>query len=108
MLAAGKMDRRILIESRSVARSASGEETETWSTFATVWARFQPMTGREFYSAGGSQNVPAETARFTVRYLDGVTAQHRIVHGSKTWNIRNVAEIGRREGLEITAEAVAQ
>lgn len=108
MLAAGKMDRRIVIESRSVARSASGEETESWSTFATVWARFQPMTGREFYSAGGAQNVPAETARFTVRYLAGVTPQHRITYDGKVWNIRNVAEVGRREGVEITAEAVAQ
>lgn len=108
MLAAGSLDRRIVIESRSVTRSESGEETETWATFATVWARKQPMTGREFYSAGGAQNVPAETARFTVRWLTGITAQHRVVEGGKTWNIRNVAELGRKEGLELTAEAIAQ
>lgn len=108
MLAAGRLDRRIVIESRSVSRSESGEETETWATYATVWSRKQPMTGREFYSAGGSQNVPAETARFVVRYLAGITAQHRIVEGGKTWNIRNVAELGRQEALELTAEAIAQ
>lgn len=105
---AGRLDRRIVIEARSVTRAESGEEVESWAALATVWAQLLPMTGREFYSAGGAQNVPAETARFRVRWLSSVTPQHRIQADGKTWNIRNVAEIGRREGLELTAEAIAQ
>ncbi len=108
MLSAGKLDRRISIETRSVTRSASGEEVEAWATLATVWARVQPIGGREAYSAAAGQIAPTETSRFTVRWLASVTLQDRISYNGKTWNIRNLAELGRREGLEITAEAIAQ
>lgn len=108
MIAAGKLDRKITIERKTVTRSGSGEPNETWSTLAIVWAHKLPMTGREFYSAAGAQLVSEETARFRIRWLAGLTAQDRILEGTKVWDIRNVAELGRAEGVELTAQAVAQ
>lgn len=108
MLAAGKLDRRITIERRSVTRSTSGEESESWATLAEVWAHKLPITGREFYAAGAAHVSSEETARFRIRYLAGLSAQDRIVEGGKTWNVVNVAELGRADGVELTAQAVGQ
>ena len=107
-LAAGTLNRRVTIEALTPSRSASGEVVESWGTLATVWARVLPISGREFYAAAGDQMAHAETARFVVRWLAGVTPRDRLEYDGKTWNIRNIAELNMREGLEITAEAVAQ
>lgn len=108
MLAAGRLDRRITLQRKTVTRSASGEPSETWATLAAVWAHKLPMTGREFYTAAGAQIASEETARWRIRWLAGLTVQDRILEGAKVWEIRNVAEIGRAEGVELTAQAVAQ
>lgn len=108
MLAAGKLDRKITLQRKTVTRSDSGEPSEAWNTHAVVWAHKLPMTGREFYAAAGAQIASEETARWRIRWLAGLTVQDRILEGAKVWEIRNVAELSRREGIEITAQAIAQ
>lgn len=75
--AAGALDQRITIESKTVARNAIGEETETWSTFATVWAQYRPVRVNE--RVMGAQLGAEFDAVFRIRYFAGVDAEMRVV-----------------------------
>lgn len=99
---AGELDRKIVIETLTPARDAYGATVDTWGTFATVWAKRKDLRGDEYFSA---QQVNARVdAIFTIRWLSGVLPTMRIAHDGQYWDIRNINELGRREGLEIYAE----
>lgn len=68
--------------------AGTGEITDTWTLFADVWANVRPASVREFIAAGISASKV--TAAVTVRYLAGVKASMRIVHGDRTYNIEGV------------------
>lgn len=108
---AGKRDRRIKIERYTTTQNGLGEEIETWSALATVWANVVPISDGERIEA---QQVNASiSTRFTILYstdVDDVNPKDRIEYpvGSGTYyDIYGVKELGRREGLEITATAPA-
>jgi len=100
----GKLDRRVTIESVTLAADGYGGQVETWALLATVWAQVVPLTGRELFQA---QQVNAEAeARFRIRWRSDVTPKMRIKHDGDTYEVLYVAEIGRREGLDIMTKAV--
>jgi len=104
MIAAGELDQRITLRRATVVTNDLGEDIETWSDYATVWAARAEVSNRERFAA---QQVGAElVARFRIRYSPRVAAlspQDRLVAGGAEHNITGVALIGRREGFEITA-----
>jgi SPP1 family predicted phage head-tail adaptor len=103
----GKLDREITLEFKTPGQSGSGEPTETWGTPATVWAAVRPLSGREYYAALGAQIVAEETLVFSIRHRTDVRpGTTRIQYESRTYNIRRVAEVGRRDGLDIFADTV--
>ena len=105
---AGALDRRITIERYGVTYNADNEPTEAWTTLATVWASIQ-------YASDGEKVRAAEvgatvSVRFQIRYsstVKDVDAKDRILYDGKTFDIVGVKELGRREGLEISAAAAA-
>lgn len=99
---AGQLDRRITIETPTGTQDTFGEFTETWATFATEWAQYEPLKGREQLDA---MQVNADLqARFRIRYRSDITTKMRIVNDdSLTYGIEAITQIGRREGLEILA-----
>ena len=100
---AGDLDRRITIESRTVGQSATGDTTETWATFATVWASKRDLRGREYFEA--RQDQAEVTTEFKIRHLAGLKREMRIQFDGETYDIMHIAEIGRREGQMIMARA---
>lgn len=110
---AGKLDRRIRIERATETRSATdGSVSLEWVLLAETWARVEPLSGREFFEA--QQWAAKADTRFTVRWSSAlgelVTPDEtcRIVYEERAYNIRSVAELGRRIGLVIIAEARAE
>lgn len=110
---AGNLDRRIQIEQAVETQDpASGEVTQEWELHREVWAEVKPLQGNEFYSA--QQWAAKVDTLFRIRYplgldpLPNPDESMRIVYKSKVYNIQHVAEIGRREGLEILAQARAE
>lgn len=105
---AGKLDRRITIERASETRDAFNNITYSWTPLVTVWAAKLDVRDAERWSA---QEVGAEiTTRFQIRWstaVEDVNPKDRIVFDGRTYDINAVKEMGRREGLEITAAARA-
>ena len=83
---AGSLQHRVEIQHQTgTTRSAIGEEIPSWTVFAIRWASIEPLRGNEFISLRmqGSEL----TTRIKTRYLDGVKAAMRVVHGTDVYNI---------------------
>jgi len=102
---AGKLDRRITIESATETQDTFGEFVPVWSTFATEWAEFEPQVQRE---TADEAFVAEARAVFRVRYRSDITTKMRIVHDDGlTYAIEGIAQIGRREGLALSARVMS-
>jgi SPP1 family predicted phage head-tail adaptor len=102
---AGELDRRIELQHRTLgAPSPSGEQIAGFTTYDTVWAKKTDQTAREVFIAG-AKNADQVT-RFTVRYRDDVLVTDRILYKGGEFDIFQISEIGRAEGLEIFTTGV--
>lgn len=102
----GTLDRRIRIEQPTVTKDATyGSATETWSTFATLWAQVQDVLPSKAESQGFGIRIAERPARIRTRYVSGITSDMRVVLLDRDNRIMKIitqpAEIGgRRDGLE--------
>lgn len=104
MMAAGDMDRKVIVERATVTRDLIGGVVETWATLVTIFCSYVPITGFEAMRNGMVRSSRA--ALFTTRFRTDITVKDRLSFGGEYWNITFLREIGRREGLEITAEVL--
>ncbi|MBM4299281.1 MAG: head-tail adaptor protein, partial [Deltaproteobacteria bacterium] len=68
--AAGRLDKRVTLQSAVLVRDGHGQPIETWSNVATVWAAIEPIRGREFFAA--KQFSAEVTHKLVIRYRSGV------------------------------------
>jgi len=108
VLAAGSLDRRLVLQKRVVTANALNEEVETFTDLAKVWASKTDVSDAEKVRA---QQVGAEiTTRFQIRWASAwatLNPKDRCVCEGREYEITGVKELGRRVGLEITACARA-
>lgn len=102
---AGKLDKRITLQSAAESRDAHGQPIETWSDVATVWAAVEPLRGREFFAA---RQFSAETThKVTMRNRTGVSPKWRVLLGVRTFRIESVINpLERSESLELMCAEV--
>lgn len=106
MMFAGRMDRRIVVESYTETRSTYGDVSKTWSTHQTLWANYVQKTGKE---VDADKNINHTIkAHFITRYVSTITPQMRIIYEGDWFNILEVKELGRKEGLKIEVELLNQ
>ncbi len=100
----GKLDRYVTLQSLATAPDSAGEAVETWTLLATVWAMRRELGGRELFRATQPLQPEADVV-FTIRHRGDVAATTtRLVEDSVTYDIIAVAEVGRREFLDLTAK----
>ncbi len=104
MLNIGAMNRRITIERLTETISASGDVTKAWTEIASTWAQLIQQSTTEFFTGYGE----AETGSviFRIRWRTGITTADRVTYAGTAYDIKEVKEIGWRDGLELRAEAI--
>ena len=103
---AGKLDKRIIIQSRTVTTGADGSHTEAWADDATVSVQFMKATSREFVSA---QQVNADVTHvLKMRYRSGVTSLHRLKFGTRILNISGPPINADERGVEMLITAIEE
>lgn len=106
MLNAGDLDRRITIQRNSPTKDAFGASKDNWADLATVWAKKIEVSDAERTRA--AETAAIITTRFQVRWwslVSDLNPKDRVLYGTLTYDIVAVKELGRREGLEISATA---
>lgn len=92
---AGELRHRLTIKQKSVVRDDYGQETITWTTFATVWGSVEPLSG-DTYIAGQQLEAAVDT-RIRIRYLSGVVPTMEVYYGSHTYDIKSVIHLKEKK-----------
>lgn len=98
----GLMDRRIEFQTYTPTTNSAGGDTPAWTKHLEVWAQAKPLKAAERFEANQFREVKAYT--FITRYRASIVSSMRILYNGEYYKIIGLAELGRRDGLEITAE----
>lgn len=100
-LTAGNLRERITLQTRAAGQDELGRPAGAWADSVTVWAKAEPLTGREFFAAGQLQSVAS--VRFVIRHRAGVTDSMRVVWRGEPYEITAppIDTDGAREQLEL-------
>jgi SPP1 family predicted phage head-tail adaptor len=87
MIRSGQLKATISLERDTLTR-VSGVETRTPAVYATVRAKAEPLSGREYWAA---QEVNSETNwKFTLRYRTDVLSTDRVIYRGIRYEIQDV------------------
>lgn len=88
-LAAGKLRHRVTIQQAVETQNPdTGAVKVEWVLYAERWAEYVAQSVREFIAAAAVQSEVK--GRFTVRTDQGVTADMRVIHRGKAYQILGV------------------
>lgn len=100
----GPLHRRITIQRSTIVREGSSRVTK-WDDLFTTWAGVTQQSGREYFASAAVQS--SRQMVFRIRYRVGVTVVDRVRYNGLIYNISDVREVGRREGIELHAVGAA-
>jgi SPP1 family predicted phage head-tail adaptor len=98
MIDPGKLRERVTVQVASGATNTLGETVLTWADSSAVWASVEGVSAREALIAG--QQDTSVTHKVRMRYLPGLTSQHRFSWRSRTLEIVSLLEHGNRSEHE--------
>jgi SPP1 family predicted phage head-tail adaptor len=82
---AGLLNTRIIVQQQSTTPDALGQPTNTWTTFATLWADVKHTSGIEAVKAGAEASIVRASIR--IRYNASITSAMRVTQGTTTYSI---------------------
>lgn len=88
---AGKLNRRIELQSKTTTFDALGQPVLSFATDYTVAASVKPLSAREAYFAKSIK--PETTHRVIIRFLAALTHDHRIKIGARILNILSILDV---------------
>lgn len=83
-----RMRERVVIKVNAYTKNDLGENIPTVTTLATVWAKVQPVRGKELKDIGRLAAV--QTYLITIRHRTDLTTDNFIIWDGKTLNIRSL------------------
>jgi SPP1 family predicted phage head-tail adaptor len=102
MIDPGKLRERVTVQVASGSTNTLGETVMAWSDSTSVWASVEGVSAREALALGQQETVV--THRVRMRYLPGLTSQHRFSWRSRTLEIVSLLEHGNRSEHEAICE----
>jgi len=99
---AGKLRKRVELQSNTPVANAVGEHVPGWATVDTVWAGIMPASGSERFR---NDMESAEVShKIKIRYYAGLTPAMRIKYGTRIFDIQSVINMQERNAdMEILA-----
>lgn len=99
-LMAGRLNKRVILQTLTQTTDGGGGFTDSWADTATLWAGVEELTGSEGFEA--QQTASTLSHRVTIRYRTGVTPQQRLKYGARVLKINAVINPGQlNERLEL-------
>lgn len=100
IMQAGKLNRVVTVQRLVETVSPSGAVAQDWQDILTCRAEVREQTAEE--KAMGFGLAEAETLVFVVRWHPvGISTGDRILHAGRAYDLKQIAEIGRREGWKL-------
>lgn len=90
----GKLRATVVIESRVNVRGAKGGVVPTWTSFRTRRCKIRALRGTEFFQ--GKQLAAEVDHEIEMRYVAGITQQHRARIGTRVFDIVHPNNVDNR------------
>ena len=104
-LAAGKLNRRILIQKRTPGTDEAGGPLLTWCDVATVWANVAGDAGLATIRASGDLPAPIKRYSFRIRFREGLDEGMRVVLAGEPFDVKQVRmDYAGREWTDLVCE----
>lgn len=104
MINAGQMDQRVTLQQRASGQNALGEVVGSWVDVDTVWAKVEPLRGREYFASGAMQT--AVEVRITIRRRADVSTTWRVLWRGQAHEVVSVIDPrAQGETLELMCTA---
>lgn len=100
---AGKLTKTITLQRATTSVDANGTPVQTWADLASVRAELVQSTAQEFMRGWGTSTEAATI--FRIRFLEGLSPADRVTYASVAYDLKEIKELGRREGLELRCVA---
>jgi SPP1 family predicted phage head-tail adaptor len=84
----GGMRHRVVIQEAATTADSFGAPSLAWTDAAERWAEVRPLAGRELWEARSVR--PDVTHAVTLRYYEGLTPRHRLVHEGRVLRVESV------------------
>lgn len=107
-IAAGELNRYVLIEKREVALDALNAPVDTWIPHASFWASIRGQTGMGAIKASTEAGVVKSISRysFRCRYRNDIDIGMRVNLKGQLFDIKQIThDLDRREWTDIVCEA---
>lgn len=102
----GSLKHRIVLQKKMITEDDLKQQSEVWTDITTVWARIEPLSGREYFIA--RQENAEISVKITIRYQPGISTDLRAVFGSRTFEVLSVINPEeRRESLLLMCREVS-
>lgn len=88
---AGKLNRRITIQSPSETKDEYGQPTTDWTDVGWPWASIAAPTSKEVYALGPGFTAQV-THKIVIRWREGVTSAMRVVYRGRIFQIQTVSD----------------
>jgi len=91
---AGRLRHVVELQENQPTKNSLNETIDNWVTVATLRAAISTLNGREIMAANavGAQS----THKIEVRYHPSITAEKRVLFGTRTFDINNVNNVDER------------
>ena len=93
------LDRIVELQERRVTRDNFGSEVVSWSEIEKVWANVKQTGTSEDFENDANRAVALRNATFRIRWRQDVEETYRVVYDGFPWDIKGIAELGRRQEL---------
>lgn len=107
MLAAGTLNRRVVISRPVAGQDAWGQPNTSWETVATVWAAFLAPKGRAMAEeAAAGREISATAYSVRIRHRTGLDSGMRVTEGADVYTVAQVIhDVARREYTDLVCVA---
>ncbi len=98
---AGELRHRVTIQRLVTGQDDYGQPLDAWQDVATVWAKVEDLTGREYFQA---QQVPTVqvSSRVTIRWRSDVKPEMRVLASNRLLDIKAALDPdGKRRELQL-------
>jgi SPP1 family predicted phage head-tail adaptor len=93
----GNLDQRAALQANTLTPDGGGGYTESWQTFATVWAKLAPIGASDSLHADKLESRARH--RITLRRRSDLAPGQRAVIGSRRFKLHAVLDEGPRAAL---------
>ena len=103
MIPAAEFNQSINIEQRTSSQDELGQPIETWSLVAAIRANIKHVSGLS--AIRGDADVSTVKSSIRIRYMAGIDAGMRVVHGSDIYDIQSALVNKPDRYIDLVCEA---